>query len=131
MQHFTVCSFTALSEYSAWLKWNSENNSMLVEIRAPRRPTLYCDKDFAEGIGVGLSELLSKTEQQRMRRNLLKEYGALLHERRKIRGVTMLELSRKTRVRRDDIELAERGLLRLSDEEKERIKKFLRRQPII
>ena len=104
---------------------------MLVEIKAPRRPTLYCDKNFEEGIRVGLSELLSKTEQQRMRRNLLKEYGTILHERRKIRGVTLTELSRKTRVSRDDIELAERGLLRLSDEEKQRIKKFLRRQPII
>ena len=104
---------------------------MLVDLKVPRRLILHCDKDFAKEMGEGLSELLSKTEQQRMRRNLLKEYGALLHERRKIRGVTMLELSRKTRVRRDDIELAERGLLRLSDEEKERIKKFLRRQPII
>ena len=104
---------------------------MLVELKAPRRPTLHCDKDLVKEIGAELSELLSKTEQRRMRRNLLKEYGAILHERRKIRGVTLTELAGKAKVSRDDIELAERGLIRLSDEEKQRIKTFLRRQPII
>ena len=104
---------------------------MLVELKVPRRPTLHCDKDLVKEIGAELSELLSKTEQRRMRRNLLKEYGATLHERRKIRGITLIELSKKTQVRREDIELAERGLLQLSDKEKQRIKKFLRRQPII
>ena len=104
---------------------------MLVELKAPRRPILHCDQDFAKGIGVGLSELLSKTEQRRMRRNLLKEYGAILHERRKIRGVTLTELAGKAKVSRDDIELAERGLLELSEDQKLRIKKFLRRQCIL
>ena len=104
---------------------------MLVELKAPRRPILYCDEDLSEEQQVGLNELLSKTEQRRLRRNLLKDKGALMHERRIIRGITLNELAEKTGVRRDDIELAERGLICLTDEEKQRIKKFLRRQPIV
>jgi len=61
----------------------------------------------------------------------MKEYGAMLYERRMERGITMIELSGKTGVSRDDIELAERGLLRLTDEEKQRISEFLKRQRII
>ncbi len=80
---------------------------------------------------MGLSELLSKTPQWRSRRNLRKEHGAILHARRKERGVTLTELSGKTGIRRDDIELAERGLLELSEDQKLRIKKFLRRQCIL
>jgi len=104
---------------------------MLVELKVPRSPIIDCDNDFARGIGAGISVQLSKTERQRMSRNLLKEYGALLHERRKIRGVTMTELSTKTGVSREAIDFAEKGLRELSRNEKQRISKFLRRQRII
>ena len=80
---------------------------------------------------MALSELLSRTTQRKFRRNLVREYGVILKARRKERGVTMIELSGKTGVSRDDIELAERGLLRLPSEEKQRISKFLKRQRII
>lgn len=104
---------------------------MLVELKALQRPSLHCDKDLAREIETELSELHSKMELRRTRRDLLKEYGAILHERRKIRGVTLIELSKKAGVSRENIELAERGVFQLSDKEKQRIKKFLRRQPII
>ena len=62
---------------------------------------------------------------------MLKEYGANLLQRRKERGITRIELFERTGVSVSDISKAERGLLELSEEQKLRISKFLRRQRII
>ena len=104
---------------------------MPVEMKAAPALIPYGDQNFMMADGLALRELLAKTAQRRARRNLMKEYGEMLCERRKERGITMIELSGKTGVSRDDIELAERGLLRLTSEEKQRIAKFLKRQRII
>lgn len=59
------------------------------------------------------------------------EYGETLRRRRKDRGITLLELSEKTRIHREVIEAVELGKGALSEEDKQRIKKFFRRQRII
>ena len=61
----------------------------------------------------------------------LKEYGENLLKRRKRRGITRIELSQKTGISCKDIESVEQGVLAFTEEEKQRIARFLRRQRII
>ena len=74
---------------------------------------------------------LSPGEIQKDARCLLKEYGENLRRRRKERGITMIELSERAGVSCEDIDGAERGLVAFTEEEKQRIGKFLSRQRII
>jgi len=64
-------------------------------------------------------------------RRLLREYGENLKMRRKERGVTRIELSERAGVSCEDIDGAERGLMDLLEDEKQRIGQFLRRQRIL
>ena len=70
-------------------------------------------------------------ESQRDMRRLLREYGENLKMRRKERGVTRIELSERAGVSCEDIDAAERGLMGLLEDEKQRIGQFLRRQRIL
>jgi predicted transcriptional regulator len=65
------------------------------------------------------------------RHQMVKEYGRNLLQRRKERGITIIELSERTGVAGKDIDGVERGLIDLSEDQKFRISKFLRRQRII
>ena len=65
------------------------------------------------------------------RRQMVKAYGSNLLQRRKERGITKIELFERTGVSVSDIAKTELGLLELSEEQKLRISKFLRRQRII
>lgn len=80
---------------------------------------------------MSLCEMLMAAPQWKIRRNLAGDYGVLLNRRRKERGITLLELSVKTKVCYEDIDLAEKGLLMLTADEKIRISKFLKQQKII
>jgi len=73
-----------------------------------------------------LSGVMTKSETRAMR-----IYGEILRRRRRERGITLTELAERTGVSPKDIESAERGVLHLSPAQKQRIKKFLRRQRII
>ena len=77
-----------------------------------------------------MSQLLVGEPRQDTRR-LLKQYGENLKRSRKERGVTRIELSERTGVSCEDIEGAERGLARLTEDEKQSMEAFLRRQRII
>jgi len=72
-----------------------------------------------------MKEIVEEEEQ------MLKHYGAMLKRRRKERGITMIELFERTGVPCKEIADAERGLVDLSEDQKGRISKFLRRQKII
>ncbi len=74
---------------------------------------------------------LSSNEIRKDARRLLREYGGNLRSRRKERGITMIELSERAGVSCEDIDGAERGLVAFTEEEKQRIGKFLSRQRII
>ena len=65
------------------------------------------------------------------RHRMLREYGQNLLRRRKERGITKIELSERAGVSCEGIEDAERGMAAFTEEEKQRIAKFLRRQRII
>lgn len=75
-------------------------------------------------------ELLANDIRKSARR-LIREYGENLKRRRKERGITMIELSERTGVSCEDIDGSERGLVAFTEEEKQRIARFLRRQRII
>ena len=65
------------------------------------------------------------------RRRMVKEYGENLLQRRKERGITLIELSQRTGVTCKEIAGVERGSADLTEDQKGRISKFLRRQKII
>ncbi len=66
-------------------------------------------------------------EEERM----VKNYGEVLKRRRKERGITMIELFERTGVTCKEIADAERGATDLTEDQKWRVSKFLRRQKII
>ncbi len=78
-----------------------------------------------------LMEMPMEEARRITRHRMLKEYGASLLQRRKERGITKIELFERTGVSISDISKAELGLFELSEEQKLRISKFLRRQRII
>lgn len=78
-----------------------------------------------------ISEMPMEEAQRITRHRMLKEYGENLLRRRKERGITKIELSEKAGISCEDIEGAERGVVVFTEEEKQRIAKFLRRQRII
>ena len=76
-----------------------------------------------------ICEMLSTTKKEGFR--AIKIYGEILSRRRRERGITLAEFTERTGISREDLDAAERGLLDLSPAQKQRIKKFLRRQKII
>lgn len=78
-----------------------------------------------------ISEMPMEEAQRINRHRMLKEYGENLLRRRKERGITKIELSERAGISCEDIEGAERGVMAFTEEEKQRIAKFLRRQRII
>lgn len=78
-----------------------------------------------------ISEMPMEEAKRITRHRLLKEYGENLHRRRKERGITKIELSERAGVSCENIERVERGLAAFTEEEKQKIAKFLRRQRII
>ena len=78
-----------------------------------------------------ISEMPMEEARSITRHRMLREYGESLIQRRKERGITKIELFERTGVSVSDIAKAEHGLLELSEEQKLRISKFLRRQKII
>ncbi len=78
-----------------------------------------------------ISEMPMEEARSITRHRMLREYGESLIQRRKERGITKIELFERTGVSVSDIAKAEHGLLELSEEQKLRISKFLRRQRII
>ncbi|HOW87079.1 MAG TPA: helix-turn-helix transcriptional regulator [Candidatus Omnitrophota bacterium] len=80
---------------------------------------------------MSLCEMLASAPQWKVRRDLTKDYGELLTQRRKKRGVTLIELAVKTGISYEDIDLVEKGLLKLSVDEKEIISKFFKQRKIL
>ena len=80
---------------------------------------------------MSLCEMLISSPRWKARRDFVRDYGELLNRRRKARGVTLLELSVKTGVFYEDIDLAEKGLLQLTVEDKQKIAKFFKQRRII
>lgn len=78
-----------------------------------------------------ISEMPMEEARSITRHRMIKEYGASLLQRRKERGITKIELFERTGVSISDISKAELGLFELSEDQKLRIAKFLRRQKII
>ena len=78
-----------------------------------------------------ISEMPMEEARSITRHRMLREYGESLLQRRKERGITKIELFERTGVSVSDIAKAEHGLLELSEDQKLRIKKFLRRQCIL
>lgn len=78
-----------------------------------------------------ISEMPMEEARRITRYRMLKEYGKNLLQRRKERGITMIEMFERTGVTCKEIAEAERGLIDLTEEQKGRISKFLRRQRII
>ena len=78
-----------------------------------------------------ISEMPMEEARSITRHRMLREYGGSLLQRRKERGITKIELFERTGVSVSDIAKTELGLLELSEEQKLRISKFLRRQLII
>ena len=78
-----------------------------------------------------ISEMPMEEARRITRHRMLKEYGENLLQRRKERGITRVELSERAGVSCEDIESAERGLAAFTEEKKQRIAKFLKRQRII
>ena len=78
-----------------------------------------------------ISEMPMEEARHITRHRMLREYGASLLQRRKERGISKIELFERTGVSVSDIAKAELGLFELSEEQKLRIAKFIRRQKII
>lgn len=78
-----------------------------------------------------ISEMPLEEARSITRRRLVREYGENLRQRRKERGITMIELFERTGVPCKEIADAEKGLTDLTEDQKWRISKFLRRQKII
>ena len=58
-------------------------------------------------------------------------FGAILKEKRRIRGVTLIELADKTDVSQADLALVELGLKELTPRQRQRLETFIRHQRII
>ena len=78
-----------------------------------------------------ISEMPLEEARSITRRRLVREYGENLRQRRKERGITMIELFERTGVSCKEIADAEKGLIDLTEDQKWRVSKFLRRQKII
>ena len=78
-----------------------------------------------------ISEMPLEEARSITRRRLVREYGENLRQRRKERGITMIELFERTGVPCEEIADAEKGLIDLTEDQKWRVSKFLRRQKII
>ncbi|MFH0985257.1 MAG: helix-turn-helix transcriptional regulator [Candidatus Omnitrophota bacterium] len=78
-----------------------------------------------------ISEMPTEETKRIPRHQMLKEYGENLRQRRKERGITRIELSERAGVSCEDIESAERGMAVFTEQERQRIAKFLSRQRII
>ena len=78
-----------------------------------------------------ISEMPMEEARRITRHRIRKEYGSNLNQRRKERGITMIELFERTGVSCKEIADVERGLIDLTEEQKWRISKFLRRQKIL
>ena len=78
-----------------------------------------------------ISEMPMEEARRITRHRMLREYGSNLLQRRKERGITMIELFERTGVSCKEIADAEKGIVDLPEEQKLRISKFLRRQKII
>jgi len=83
------------------------------------------------GVMMEISEMPMEEARRITRHRMLKEYGENLLQRRKERGITMIELFERTGVTCKEIVDVERGLIDLTEDQKWRISKFLRRQKII
>ena len=78
-----------------------------------------------------ISEMPLEEARSITRRRMVREYGENLLQRRKERGITMIELFERTGVTCKEIADVERGAADLTEDQKWRISKFLRRQKII
>lgn len=78
-----------------------------------------------------ISDMHTEEARSITRHRMLREYGESLLQRRRERGITKIELFERTGVSVSDIAKAELGLFELSEEQKLRIARFLRRQKII
>jgi transcriptional regulator with XRE-family HTH domain len=78
-----------------------------------------------------ISEMPLEEARSITRRRMVREYGENLLQRRKERGITKIELFERTGVPCKEIADAEKGLTDLTEEQKLRVSKFLRRQKII
>jgi len=78
-----------------------------------------------------ISEMPLEEARSITRRRMVREYGENLLQRRKERGITRIELFERTGVPCKEIVDVERGTADLTEEQKWRISKFLRRQKII
>lgn len=78
-----------------------------------------------------ISDMPMEEARRITRHRMLREYGENLLRRRKERGITKIELFERTGISVADISKAELGLFELSEDQKLRISKFLRRQKII
>ena len=58
-------------------------------------------------------------------------FGEALRERRKVRGISLVELSERTGLSQPDLVRAELGQAELTAQKMQRIEGFLRRQKII
>ena len=78
-----------------------------------------------------ISEMPLEEARSITRRRMVREYGENLLQRRKERGITMIEIFERTGVTCKEIADVERGSVDLTEDQKWRISKFLRRQKII
>ena len=78
-----------------------------------------------------ISEMPMEEARRITRHRMLKEYGESLLQRRKERGITRIELFERTGVPCKEIADAETGLIDLTEDQKGRVSKFLRRQKIL
>ncbi len=78
-----------------------------------------------------ISEMPMAEARRITRHRMLREYGENLLQRRKERGITKIELFERTGVPCKEIADAEKGLIDLTEDQKWRVSKFLRRQKII
>ncbi len=78
-----------------------------------------------------ISEMPLEEARSITRRRMVREYGENLLQRRKERGITKIELFERTGVSCKEIASAEKGLIDLTEDQKWRVSKFLRRQKII
>ena len=58
-------------------------------------------------------------------------FGEVLKERRKVRGITIVELAERTGLSQADLVGVELGLKALASSQRQRIETFIRRQRII
>ena len=78
-----------------------------------------------------ISEMPLEEARSITRRRMVREYGENLLQRRKERGITMIEIFERTGVTCKEIADVESGSADLTEDQKWRISKFLRRQKII